>query len=129
MMSTNSVPRPDGPTCTLIQMNKQCTFREETHNHHFARSPRELRLGEVIRQCPEVQIGALLHVSLVHKQQLDVESLRTSSESTTMIIRSARVVVDTGWQFNRKIFGLSFSLKNHLGFGLRFPTLGSKLGS
>ena len=26
------------------------------------------------------------------------------------------------WQFNRNIFALSFSLKNHLGFGWRFPT-------
>ena len=34
-------------------------------------------------------------------------------------------------QFNRKKFGLSFGLKNHLSFGLRFPTLRkcSKMGS
>ena len=37
----------------------------------------------------------------------------------------------TGWKFNRKRFGLSFSLKNHLSFGLRFPTLrqSSEMGS
>ena len=37
----------------------------------------------------------------------------------------------TGWQFNRKQFVLSFSLKNHLSFGLRFPPLiiSSKMGS
>ena len=37
---------------------------------------------------------------------------------------------DPGWQFNRKIFGLSFGLKNNLSFDLRFPTLekSSKMG-
>ena len=36
-----------------------------------------------------------------------------------------------GWQFNSKKFGLSFSLKNHLSFGLRFPKLieSSNMGS
>ena len=36
-----------------------------------------------------------------------------------------------GAQFNRKLFGLSFGLKNHLSFGLRFPTIRkcSKMGS
>ena len=28
-----------------------------------------------------------------------------------------------GWQFKRKHFCFGFSLKNHLSFGLRFPTL------
>ena len=28
-----------------------------------------------------------------------------------------------GKQFNRTIFGLNFGLKNHLSFGLRFPTV------
>ena len=35
-----------------------------------------------------------------------------------------------GRPFNRNTFGLSFGLKNHLSFGLRFPTLrkSSKMG-
>ena len=30
---------------------------------------------------------------------------------------------EPGWQCNRNVFGSSFSLKNHLSFGLRFTTL------
>ena len=29
---------------------------------------------------------------------------------------------EPGWQCNRKVFGLIFSLKNHYSFGVRFPT-------
>ena len=39
--------------------------------------------------------------------------------------------VEAGWEFNRNIFCLKSYLKNHLRFGLRFPTLikSSKMGS
>ena len=36
---------------------------------------------------------------------------------------AAPEVPDSGWQFNRKICGMRFSLKNHSSFVLRFPTL------
>ena len=43
----------------------------------------------------------------------------------------AAPLLQAGRQSNRNFFGLSYSLKNHLSFGLRFPTLikSSKIGS
>ena len=42
-----------------------------------------------------------------------------------------RLAGGAGTQFNRNIFGLSFGLKNHLSFGLRFSNMRkcSKMGS
>ena len=39
------------------------------------------------------------------------------------VLLSLRAFQELGSQFNRKSFGLRFSLKSHLSFGLRFLTL------
>ena len=61
------------------------TFREEPHHNHLARSPRKFLLAEVIRQRPEVQVDPLLHVTLVHEEQLDVVPLNASGVPAVVI--------------------------------------------
>ena len=55
----------------------------------------------------------------------------TQSVPVEYSAETRRGFVVPGAQFNRNNFGLSFGLKNHLSFGLRFPTLrkNSKMGS
>ena len=47
----------------------------------------------------------------------------TGHTVTRVTLDNSKGLAATGTQFNRKHFGLSFSLKNHSRFGLRFHTL------
>ena len=88
-------------------------------------------LEHVFPEGVDVGDEVLVPVEVVHPavEPLAVRGVELLAEGDHVVVGPDPLAA--GAQFNRQNFGLSFGLKNHLSFGLRFPTLRkcSKMGS